>query len=262
MLRYLLIVATGQFANKLKGGSLVQLIYPPLPPETSSRFEYPIPPSKQEIILERIGFTTTSWDQMNWYVAFVRENLSRLTTGDFLNLQEQVTAIWYKLRYIDQKGEQPRRPQPLPTTTEIKLLQDIIAQHLSDIADKGASRSSPYTVTRFIEHLHFWDEDHENGEYDFWRSQVFISGKQENAYKEYLVNHLFDLLREHAQSIRRCPHCSRVFLQLRRHAMYCSRACQSVATMKKHRTNEPQKEAATRKSGKPSRTRSKRKEGR
>ena len=56
----------------------MQLKYPALPPETSTKFVYPIPPSKQELILERIGFATSSWDQMNWYVLFANEDLSGL----------------------------------------------------------------------------------------------------------------------------------------------------------------------------------------
>jgi hypothetical protein len=205
---------------------------------------------------------------MNWYVSFAREDLSRLTAGDFLNLQEQITAIWYKLRYLDQSASRlvTSKPQPLPSREQIEQLQGTVSKHLSEIADQGATSSDPYTITRFIHHVSGEHEDYENGiplyEFDFWRSQVFITGRQENVFKDYLVHHLFDLLREHAQSVRRCPHCSQVFLQLRRHATYCSRACQSVATMKKRRTGEADKETTRPKKGKPSRTRSKRMEAR
>jgi hypothetical protein len=243
----------------------VQLKYPPLPPETSTKWEgYPIPPSKQEIILERIGFTTTSWDQMNWYVSFAREDLSRLTAGDFLNLQEQITAIWVKLRYVDTHDRtRPLRPA-LPSREDVERLQKHVVTHFDEIVDQGGSQFGPYPISRFITH-EVWDLDgsDEPGDepisVDQWRHQILITGPDKDTFKNYLVTHLFDLFREHAQSIRRCPHCSRVFLQLRRSAMYCSRACQSVATMQKRRMSETVKETKPSKKGKPSRPSSKRK---
>ena len=244
----------------------MQLRYPPLPPK-GNRFTLndPQPRSRQSLILERIGFTSSTWDQMNWFVLFAKENLDQLTSGDLLNLQEQIAAIWKQLKYTS-KYKRERGPDDiLPSHEQIVQLQATIVSHLNDIVYKGSSRSGPYSITRFVTHYHDeiegWEETDPWTIIDEWKSEILMSGPEEDSYRSYLVTHLFDLFAEHAKSLKHCPHCSKIFLQLRRHAVYCSRACQSVATMKKQRT-KPVKAKSNQKHGKKSLTHSNKKEER
>ena len=46
--------------------------------------------------------------------------------------------------------------------------------------------------------------------------------------EQFLMVHLMKLLGKLGGMIRRCTHCSKIFLQFRRHAEFCSRGCQSI----------------------------------
>jgi hypothetical protein len=176
---------------------------------------------------------------MNWYVLFAKEDLAKLTAGDTLNLQEQICAIWVKLRYIDKRASHPTRPE-LPSFQQVQELQDAVIKHLSEIVVDGETKAGPFQISRFISQpLIRLNEDEPDrspvlGVGD-WESQILITGPKHDTFKDYLITHLFDLLAEHADSVKACPHCRQGFLQLRRHAVYCSRACQSVAAMQKQR---------------------------
>jgi hypothetical protein len=49
---------------------------------------------------------------------------------------------------------------------------------------------------------------------------------------------LAQLMSDYASAVTRCPHCHRIFLRLRKNAVYCGRDCHSVAGMRNKRATE------------------------
>lgn len=56
-----------------------------------------------------------------------------------------------------------------------------------------------------------------------------------------LQYHLASLLMRWPDTVQRCPHCQRLFARFRRHAIYCSRPCQSVVAAREGRIEEAKK---------------------
>jgi hypothetical protein len=52
------------------------------------------------------------------------------------------------------------------------------------------------------------------------------------------IHEFAKLLEKYGSLLSKCPHCSRIFLQLRKNAMYCDRKCQRVAVMRKIRAKK------------------------
>ncbi len=187
--------------------------------------------------LDRIKFFVSKWERMNWYVDFAQKNLDRLSPGEVLNYQEDVVALERTLFKI-------HKPAP-PDLPEIKGMQESIRKHLESLADKGvAVFIKPASITTIVapkvvarqEGITLKPGDAIIADIFYWDGYPGVRG---------LVHYLAELLKQFAPSIKRCPHCSKIFLQLRRNAVYCSRQCQSVAGMRAIRARKKQKKAGS-----------------
>lgn len=194
-------------------------------------------PSKFELVLDRIGFhdrgKDLTWDQMNWYMTFAKRDLAELTQGDLLNLKEEVAAIaWASYGYRHEANVMPELEQ-------LRELQSSVQQILEQLLSDSEATYGPCTVTFRVTVWEGYDEDKGS------RTTVLrpmggfeMDASPRRIYKDYLMAHMFVLLWKWARHIKRCPRCKQIFLQLRSHAEYCSRACQSVEAMRKKRESQ------------------------
>ena len=185
---------------------------------------------------------------MNWFVELAQEDLRNISQGDLLNLQEELVALVRTSCRIT-------NAEP-PKLSQVKQLQHDISGHLNDLLERGQTQFShiqicswivcpkkAFSVQRMLAQgmsappprspdVFHWD---------------VIQPKKPSQLVKTCALHFFNQLlklKMHADSIARCAHCARIFLQFRRNARYCSRRCQSVAAMRVIRNKEKQQTKA------------------
>lgn len=188
-------------------------------------------------ILEQMKFYVSDWEQLNWYVEMTKRDIRRLSPKHLKELQKEFTvlnkALWY-----------PQAKCLFPSKAIMSRLQSVIRKHLEELSDSGHTKMGPFRLCVEVERPLSRLKDSFGGftkkelaEIDGHTHQtILISGNG-------LLFHLSELLKKYGGSMRRCPHCSNLFLQFRRSATYCSRKCQSIAAMKAIRSVQPQKKA-------------------
>lgn len=192
-----------------------------------------------ERALERIKFDVSEWDRMNWYVKLANMDFDKLTEGERLSLREEFWGIKHTL-WLD-------KDNPEPIANEIKGIQRNVAKHLSELADQGKTEFGPFhlritvecPVVEFKEMYQDLRPEHLRQMHGGHHDTDLISG---GGFLYYMTQ----LLQEFGGSIRRCPHCNKIFLQARKNAVYCTRKCQSVAFMRQKRAAAKEKVALKR----------------
>jgi hypothetical protein len=92
--------------------------------------------------------------------------------------------------------------------------------------------------------------------YEILRSSMEETQSRYSSLAMWLVS----LLEKHADRVRRCPHCERIFIQNKRSARFCGQACYSVVSTRAWREKQAKQSKAKKKSlGKRSRSRPRRK---
>ena len=166
------------------------------------------------------------WDQLNWFVRFSQRPIDRLTASELQDLQNEITAIVWETRrfWMD----------TLLRSQQLKELQADIANHLLDFIVSGHTEYGPITAEHSVDVLAPRDKSHEKKATKrfFVHYRLTLQGREDKVAKDHLITYMFELLRDHGLLLEHCRHCSKVFLKLREHARYCSRQCQSVATMR------------------------------
>ncbi len=187
------------------------------------------------------------WQVMNWFVRWAQDDLGNISAGELLNLQEELVAlVRTSCRLINAEP---------PKLSQVKQLQHDISGHLNELLERGQTLFSPIQIRSFI----------------FCPKKAFsvqgrlaqgrpappprspdvvhwnvLQPKNPSQLVKTSALHLFNQsLKQHADSIGRCAHCARIFLQLRRNAHYCNRQCQSVAAMRAIRARKKQKKAGS-----------------
>ena len=192
--------------------------------------------------LKRIRFLNGRWDQLNWYVELIAKDLSRLSKGEWSILQEEVVAIHRTLSN-----------NPKAKTPEREALVDFqakISRHFSHLRSGGLVEIGPLEIRHKIQ-LVSKSSSKESRPFSLkeWYKQQGqpLVGDVEVRYtlrllvddwRSYLLDHFGRLLGELGASIRRCPHCSKWFLQFRKSAQYCGRTCQNRAGAEAARARE------------------------
>jgi len=191
--------------------------------------------SPRELVLERIGFgggDAFSWNKMQWYVAFANRDLTRLTPGDLLNLQEEIRAIaWQAFR--------SNRTNEPPTLSQIVQLKEAVHRVLYDLLRTTEATYGPVAVTLRVTN---WEDFDDEGKWSTTTVRPIggfeVTGRESKLYQDELMAHMFSLLWRWGLWLKQCPKCWTIFLQFRRHAKYCSRKCQSIAFMRNKRASE------------------------
>jgi len=168
--------------------------------------------------LSRIRFTASEWDQLNWYVQFSARPLKDLSPGERLTLKEEATAIERTLV----RKVYGHESVPEIADRELQQLHSFFRQALTTLATEGAVQLGPFEIDTHI--VHGLVSEHVGGR--------GLLGDR------FMVYHFSKLLTHHPKAIRICPHCHTLFLQFRKNALYCSRACQSVAVMRLRRASK------------------------
>src|SRR5215467_13773969 len=185
--------------------------------------------------MEDIGLhhTQPEWERLNWWVKFCQRDVPSLPLEDKYRLQKEL-AVLEKLgtRYEMPVWFEPPPLLPFPQIEELRLQVLKIFGHLAD------TRS-----TRIRSCQVFW-EVHQPQSFDHRGrigranrvvlTRLTSEGLVQRREDIFLIQ-LQELLRAVPQGICRCPHCKRLFLQVKRQARYCGRRCQSVATMRRSR---------------------------
>lgn len=183
------------------------------------------------------------WGQMEWFVKLANTDMAALTPGDIQNLQDQCEAI--RMRQISLypiPSDRKRYPfhggwgaSASPTLQDLESIHAAIAPRLNNLADGAEVSFGPVHVTHTIRFLKSNAAQQEAGypPHLIFPYAILRSGRQ--SWPDEFLLRVARLLEEFVDGIRRCPHCKKVFLQLRRNSTYCGRACHSVAGMRKRR---------------------------
>ncbi len=182
------------------------------------------------------------WETMNWYDGLAQKDLQSISSGDFLNLQEELVALARTL-YLHNNPEPPKRLQ-------IKRLQLAISRHLSELLERGQTTFAPFKIVSWVVCLKKAASIGGMPALPPGLPDIFtwdtVRPKTPSQLVETSALHKFNqLLKQHAGSIGRCAHCDKIFLQFRRNAHYCNRQCQSVAAMRAIRARKKQKKAGS-----------------
>ena len=192
-----------------------------------------------ECALNRIYKKDESGDRdrglVQWFVNLAQENLRNCSPENLLQWQEEIVAL--------QRNYYHFTNPPTPSSSQIKKLQKEVLKHLVNIIDRGQSQFGPF-------HNFSWVLDTKRvasftGQPSLpqihkvfsWDTLKMSNPKQ--SMRQCLVHFLNQLVKRFASSIYRCPNCSKIFLQFRKHQVYCHRTCQSVAAARNYRQTPP-----------------------
>ena len=199
--------------------------------------------------LERVGFNKGKWDELDWFVRFARMDLDKASPGDLLSLQEDFWAL--------SAAHFRSSPTPIPSREQIIEIHQTVRNHLTELADKGITMLPALPGWLWIHYPRIQSKllvgasASAKMEEFSWEPDI-ASHRQASGDPANLVSLLGELLEKAGNSIVRCPHCRTIFLQSRRNQEHCSRSCQSVAVMQKHRAEakaKPKRKTTARKPG-------------
>jgi hypothetical protein len=173
------------------------------------------PHPEDERALGRINFSVSAWDQLNWYVQFAAKPIQRLSPGERLSLREEARAIERTLMRQTHGAESV----PDIEEKELCLLHAFFQKKLTELTTEGQTSLGPFEL-----HINIV----------FGLVSEHIGGRGLLGSR-LLTYHLAKLLMQQPRALRICPFCQKTFLLFRKNARYCSRDCQSVATMRHRR---------------------------
>ena len=200
---------------------------------------------------ERIG--GDPWYYTAWFIRLANLDIHNLSEGDLKNLQEECEVI-RDLHVPFRPMEQDRKRYPFlrggpfygPTTVKQLLsLQKYVLEHLSAIADGEDAKFGPFVIQHETRFTRSSEKEKSGGypNYRIYRIEILQSSKESN-FRDQMLIRLARLLEADVaneplvERVRRCPHCGKLFLQLRSNATYCGRICHSRAGMKKLRAKK------------------------
>ncbi len=186
------------------------------------------------------------WDQMAWFVKLANTDMAALTPGDIQNLQDQCEAIRrVPISFYPIPSDRKRYPfhggwgaSASPTLRDLQNIHDTIALRLNKLADGEKVSFGPIQVTHTISFRKSNEAEQRAGYPPYLISPYAVLRSGSQSWPDEFVLRAAQLLETYVDSIRRCPHCKDVFLQLRRNANYCGPACYSVAGMRRLREEQ------------------------
>jgi hypothetical protein len=197
---------------------------------------------RDEPALKRMRFLNGRWDQLNWYVELIAKDLSRLSKGEWTILQEEVVAIHRTLSnnpkaktperqaLVDFQAKISRHFSHLRSGVLVEIGQLKIIHEIKLVSKSSSKESRPFSLEQFFNRSL---EDAPDVEVRYTPRLLPVDD-----WRSYLLDHFGRLLGELGASIRRCPHCSKWFLQFRKSAQYCGRTCQNRAGAEAARARE------------------------
>ena len=182
--------------------------------------------------LERMHFFDM-WERMNWFIQVAQKPVDELSQGEILSLQEEIRAAERVLFH---------NVKPTFFTIEkIKDLQAKILEHIERLSDEGSCLLGPFKVSIWVARFRFIAEKRGISSSSANTPLDLVTWYQTVGGQDGLIYEMGRLLSEFGDSFRRCPHCSKIFLQLRKNAVHCGRKCQSIAVMREKRKGEKER---------------------
>lgn len=197
----------------------------------------------------RIG--RSGWHKTAWFVKLANVDWNTLSPGDLHNWRDEFRAIredashgitspppQRSTRYWKPESYTPPTYEP-PSLEEMEEVQHRIKPHLNDLADNQDTQTPTYHILYIVRFEKTRPEKERAGypRYQVMRAETPFEASH-NSYLDSLYWKMIRLLEEFADLIRRCLHCQKLFLQIKRNARYCSRDCHSVAGMRRKRAEE------------------------
>jgi hypothetical protein len=175
------------------------------------------------------------WDLFKLFVSLANTDVRQLRAGDLLNLQEDLMKF-YSLGSLSTKI-------PPPNVDELDSFQKTLSRHLRELMNEGKTTLGPFqsTILAMRQTIKLPNSD----ERTIFRSMNFPTGED-----KFLIHEFAKLLEKYGSLLSKCPHCGRIFLQLRKNAVYCDRKCQRVAAMRNIRAKQKEAVAEDSKKGK------------
>ena len=194
-----------------------------------------------------------SWGTLEWLIQMAQKDLQQESEGERLKVREEFAALGliYDSRvalFQDQVGfrdavELVLLKDPIPTLQEVQKTQKRILEILNKWVDEDEDVVSfnPLRITyHFVRRDDLWDPDlmKQKPIPGVGAERRHSVGMNFSAPEEEALYLLTQLMIDYASAVTRCPHCHRIFLRLRKNAVYCGRDCHSVAYMRNKRAAE------------------------
>ncbi len=198
----------------------------------------------------RIGLDT--WPQMVWFVKLANTTgFETMTDGEQLLWKEEFVAMWFikgDMSLLEVPPDTKRYPRPPstpdqmqdfgifpPTPAQMQEVRDVIASHIDELADDKGTRIGGLNISYTVDFYRnpAYDQNKELDRYLIFRGET--ADPVYNIYQQNLLLCASKLFEAYADKLRRCEHCKKVFLQLKRTAKYCGSKCYTVAGMRRLR---------------------------
>jgi len=192
-----------------------------------------------------------SWSTLEWLIHTAQKDLAQESEGERLKVREEFAALGliYDTRVALLKDQIGFRyavdavigKDPIPTLRDVQKTQQRILEIFNEWVDKGGVDFPSINIQ-----YHFVKRD------DLWEPELMKQkslpgvgterrhsvGMNFSAPEEDTLYLLAQLMSDFASAVTRCPHCHRIFLRLRKNAVYCGRDCHTVAGMRRKRAAE------------------------
>ncbi len=192
-----------------------------------------------------------SWCTLEWMIAMAQKDLELESEGECLKVREEFAALGliYDTRVALLKDQIGFRyavdavigKDPIPTLQDVQKTQQRILTILNEWVDQGAVSIGPLGLQYwFGRRDDLWEPDlmQQKSIPGVGTTRHHSVGIHFSAPEEDTLYLLAQLMNDYASAVTRCPHCDRIFLRLRKNAVYCGRDCHSVAYMRNKRAAE------------------------
>lgn len=206
---------------------------------------------------ERLGLDRSDKARalLDWYVQFVQQDLGALSPGEWLTLQEDLTALEHEIAQCWSPEVVGLTYEIARDSTWIHELQHCLGPRLEVLADRKEVADfgtfTTHVTLQSVSTMEGWKRGRRGPAYLVLRDLLGDTEKvpmpngikQDRPSPSAFLFHIIQLLERVHQEIRRCPRpsCNRLFFQFRRHAAYCSRTCQSIAATEAIRKRQREK---------------------
>ncbi len=114
---------------------------------------------------------------------------------------------------------------------QFESLQKTLSKHLYELMDQGKTVLGPFELKIVAMRQPAKISDSEE-------RVIFTCMNWHTDHDKFYIHEFAKLLEKYGSLLSKCPHCGRIFIQLRKNAMYCDRKCQRVAVMRKIRAKQ------------------------
>lgn len=185
--------------------------------------------TEREAALGRIGCAglegrQSAWNIVNWFVRLARNKkpFAEMSTLELELLRQEYRALqevpWQRTGSFT---------EDVIKTEALEKFRSEIRTRLEELVDYGSTAFGPFTLKRNV----FLAKDGDN----LTDTQIYGRDLVDPFKGHGLLYQLSRLLTEVGLAMRRCPHCSEIFLRARADANYCSRSCQANAYARRQR---------------------------